>query len=122
MECMNWIVIENFHERYSFETNMRLHINTSLKDIFKEYGVDPDSDKIKKNNNIYTIDYSKHTKIDTKYSNPDLVRLPLAAINLDSLLICSLDDFYEEQYASFIWGDTNSKFGLIDLEKEGTII
>ena len=122
MECMNWIVIENFQERYCFETSMRLHINTSLNDIFKEYGVDPDSDKIKKNNNIYTIDYSKHTNIDTKYSNPDLAGLPLAALNLDTLLICSLDDFYEEQYASFIWGSTNSKFGLIDLKEEGTIV
>ena len=121
-ECVNWIVIETFQERYSFETYLRLHINTTLDDICKEYGIEDDDLQKTLGEDKYKVDYSKHRDIDTKWSNPELDGLPLKAIHLESLLIVSLDEFYKDESACFVWGNTNSKFGLIDLDERGTVV
>ena len=33
----DWLVIENFHERYSFETNLSVFHNIDLLDLIRKY-------------------------------------------------------------------------------------
>lgn len=116
----DWITIEIDHERYSFDTNIGLWRNMTLDELLNEFGYLHYKDKLEQSNDgfRYTLDFSVWSELDTKYQYPELKELPLQHIHLDTLLIVEFDKFIEEEGASFIWGQTENKFGLIDIKRK----
>lgn len=113
----DWVVIDTVHERYSFETTVRIYRQYTLQELKKE--VLYDNDNIEKTTfGRYIVDRSCNNELDTKYSFPELEGQPLEDIHLDSICFIALEDFLKDDYVSYIWGSTNKKFGLIDIKEE----
>ena len=120
----NWLVITTYHERYSFETEINKFNNCSLKEVLDNYYIySDDYDRIEKyrdktfpEENNYLLDLSAHYELDTEYTYTKLKGLPLQGIHLDVMYIIDLNKFDNSE--SFIWGNTETKFGLIDYNRE----
>lgn len=114
----NWITVYVFHERYSMETHMGLWMKKSLRDVIHEFGYHEKDCHLlrdpKFEEHIYGIDESCHSKIDTKYDLPGVDDTKISHIHLDSLMIADYDEFMQNEAASFMWGYSNHKFGLLD--------
>jgi len=106
----DWIVIEIYHERYMFSTDIHLFKDTKIKDIKinNTYIYKTNIKKLNEGNakdERYIIDYCTHTGKDKN------------KIHLECVLIMPLDVFIKEGYESFVWGQTKTKYGLLDLEE-----
>lgn len=119
----DWLVITTCHERYSFETGINKFSNCSLKEVLDDYYIyNDDYNKIEKyrdknfpEENNYLLDLSSHHALDTEYTYTNLKGLPLQGIHLDVMYIIDLNKFDGSE--SFIWGSTETKFGLIDYKR-----
>ena len=121
----DWIKIDTYHERYCFETRMEIYRNTTIKKILEGgWSYDSDIECIKKyrpkfpDEPTYIIDSTHRKEAKLEYTN----RLGIAAEMLDSVTldvtyIFDLNWWLESEYASFVWGKTECKYGLLDIKK-----
>lgn len=123
----DWLVIGICHERYSFETGVNLYNNCSLKEVLKDLMIPREEvekylekprEKYFPDEYNYNYDRCVRNPLDTKYSFPYLEGLPLLDISLDTTHIIDMNYLKEEKYVSFIWGSTDKKFGLIDIDRD----
>lgn len=121
----DWLVIENFHERYSFETIQSVYHNIDLLDLIKEYFKAEieleDEIEVKTgyfDGVCYVVDKTRHALLDTDYEAPELKNVPIKKVMFNTICFISLEDFLNSELFSFVWGFTNSKFGLLDREGE----
>ena len=120
----DWLVIENFHERYSFETNLSVFHNIDLLDLIRKYfkiEIDlEDEIEVEKyfDGSCYIIDKTRHNLLDTDYEAPELKNVPIKKVMFNTICFISLENFLNSEHFSFVWGFTNSKFGLLDREGE----
>ena len=115
----DWVTIEINHERYSFETNLGLWKNMTLDEVIRQFYSYKVEDIEVMSGNRYIIDNSHHSELDTQYSYPNIDSSCIQHIHLDTLLIVELKTFIEEECASFVWGQTENKFGLLDIKRKG---
>lgn len=122
----NWIVLSVRHERYSFDTTLNIYWDRTLQDImdnelflpmYEQY-----KDKIEKvhsdpDDHAYMLDLSSHSEIDTQYTYPGLDANKIQHLHLDVYMFVPLDEFLNEEYQSFVWGNTESKFGILDIKR-----
>ena len=123
----DWLVIGIYHERYSFETGVNLYNNCSLKEVLEDLMVPREEvekylekprEKYFLDEYNYNYDRCVRNPLDTKYSFPYLKGLPLLDIHLETTHIIDINYLKEEKYVGFIWGSTDKKFGLIDIDRE----
>lgn len=118
----NWITVYVYHERYSMETHLGLWKKKSLRDIIHEFGYNEEECHLLRdpslNEHIYGVDASRHSQIDTKYDLPGVDDTKISHLHLDSLMIADYDEFMRDEAASFMWGFSNHKFGLLDSCRE----
>ena len=123
----NWMIVDIVHERYSFETNVRLFNYCPLQTVLDEYMIPRDEiekylekprEKYFPEEHNYNLDRTVRNPLDTKYSFPYLEGLPLVDIHLDTMHIIDMKYLTQEEHVSFIWGSTDKKFGLIDIDRE----
>lgn len=124
----DWLVIDISHERYSFETSVNLYYNRSLKELFfydlmipreeLEEHLEKQREENYPDEYNYNYDRCGRSPLDTKYSFPYLSGLPLLDIHLDTLHIVDMNCLRNGETANFIWGSTDKKFGLIDVDRE----
>ena len=122
----DWLVVEICHERYSFETGVNLYNNHSLKEVLEDLWIPREEvekylekprEKYFPDEYNYSCDRCVRNPLDTRYSFPYLEGLPLLDIHLDTVHIVDMNYLKKEKYASFIWGSTDKKFGLIDIDR-----
>ena len=123
----DWLVIGICHERYSFGTNVNLYDNRSLEWVLKDLRISKDEiekylekprEKYFPDEYNYNYDRCIRNPLDVKYSFPYLKGLPLLDIHLETTHIIDMNYLREEKYVDFIWGSTDKKFGLIDINRE----
>lgn len=116
----NWIVINIGHERYSFDTDIKIYNDMSLQELGQEeWNINLEKiEKVREDSNDYSyiLDYCNHSEIDTKYTYPDFNDKQVNHFHIDVTFIFDLETFLAEQYNSFVWGITNNKFGLLDIQ------
>lgn len=127
MRISDWLVIEINHERYGFETVIQTYTTCSLQEVcedlmipreeLEKYLEKPREENFPDEHN-YNYDRCIRNSLDTKYSFPYLEGLPLKDIHLDVTHIIDMHNLNKEEYVSFIWGSTDKKFGLIDIDRE----
>ena len=110
----DWLVSETAHERYSFDTEINIYRDYTLEDLVTELGWTMEDVEKHPQNEVYTIDKTKHGELDTQYTYPEFQGTGARYIGLENCLIVPLDVLITEEYAHWIWGQTNTKFGLID--------
>lgn len=66
----------------------------------------------------YIIDKTRHNLLDTDYEAPELKNVPIKKVMFNTICLISLENFLNSEHFSFVWGFTNSKFGLLDREGE----
>lgn len=64
----------------------------------------------------YIIDKTRHNLLDTDYEAPELENVPIKKVMFNTICFISLENFLNSEHFSFVWGFTNSKFGLLDRE------
>jgi hypothetical protein len=125
MEKKNWFVITTYHERYSLETLFYYAPNKTFDEVVDELFIDTDDMEVREENHFYIIDQSCRNPMTMekfKYSYPKIKDMTgLAHIHLDATMIVSEEYMKKEEYAAQIWGDSDSKFGLLDYNREGSI-
>lgn len=117
MEKSNYLVIKTYHERYYFSTITNFYWNKTLKDILNEYELKmEDLDSSQKG--FYMVDKSQIRQlgnVELNYYKIDGVD----GFDPDCLIIVDLNEINpDNDYNEFIWGHTNTKFGLLDIRKE----
>ena len=123
----NWLVIQICHERYSFGTNVSTYNACTLKEVFEDLMIprtelekylEKPREKYFPDEHNYNYDRTVRNKLDTKYSFPYLAELPLRDIYLDATHIIDMEYLDRKGSAGFIWGSTDKKFGLIDIDRD----
>lgn len=105
-----YLVLETYHERYYFSTEISNYLYESLDEICESYDIKREKLKDRKNG-IWFIDETTRRKADrpeialyTDIVEPKVtIIIDLAAVGLD-------DKFGDE----IVWGKSNHKFGLLD--------
>ena len=113
-----WLVIETWHERYSFSTQVTTYVNKKLSEVAEELG-------FKFSDLSYCNIYDTHCKIDLtqheefkggyeswEVKDIDALKDKVIPIHLESYLILNMNEDWENEY---VWGQTNKKFGLLDI-------
>ena len=114
-----WLVIETWHERYAFSTQVTTYVNRKLSEVAEELG-------FKFSNLSYCNIHDTHCKIDLtqheefeggyeSWEVKDIAALKdkVVPIHLESYLILNMNEDWENEY---VWGQTNKKFGLLDIK------
>lgn len=117
----DWIVINIEHERYSFDTSIRLYKDKTFEELKKELHI-YNNDIVEqqyRNKDIYLVDECYHADLDTEYEYPQFKGQPLQKIGLEVTMIIAFDIFMANEYCSWIWGITENKFGLLDKKAKG---
>ena len=102
--CIKWGYLQSGEIMFSDDEEW----NINLEKI-KKVREDP-------NDYSYILDYCNHSEIDTKYTYPDFNDKRVNHFHIDVTFIFDLETFLVEQYNSFVWGITNNKFGLLDIQ------
>ena len=114
----SWLVSETAHERYSFDTEINIYHNITLEKLVEQLGWTMEDVEKHPQDEIYTIDKTIHNELDTTYAYPEFKGTGARYIGLENCLIVPLDYLLAEESAHWIWGQTNTKFGLIDKKGE----
>ena len=124
-EKKNWFIITSYHERYSLETIFEFLPNKTLTEVFDELIINKDKLEIRKEGHCYMLDLCGRTPLNPElhsYSYPRIKDMTgLAHIHLDATMIVSEEYIKNEGYIGQCWGDSDSKFGLLDYNREGRI-
>ena len=111
----DWLVLETFHERYYFSTVMDFYENKKLSEVVDAVGYQfSDLERCHITDTSCKIDKTRPRPLD-KYEaeyyglNPDNIQ----HISIDSVLIIN---FKEDWQGEYVWGKTNTKFGLLDIK------
>lgn len=116
----DWIVINTGHERYSFDTSIRLYRDKTFEELKKELCIyNDDIIEQYRDEDIYLVDECYHADLDTKYEYPQFKGQPLQKMGLEVTMIVAFDVFISDEYCSWIWGTTENKFGLLDKKRKG---
>lgn len=124
-EEKDWLVLMNWHERYSFSSDLSIYRKMTLLDLIKSdfYLEIDEDDEIEveeryEMENSYLVDKSYHNTLDTKYEAPELKNSKVKKVGFNTYCFIPLNSFLENECFRFSWGFTNSKFGLLDREGE----
>lgn len=121
MEKKNWFIITTCHERYSLETALRYIPNETLEEVIDSLFIDCGNIETREENHFYVIDQSCRNPMTMEkhsYSYPLIKDMTgLAHIHLDATMIVSEEYIQKEEFAAQCWGDSDSKFGLIDYDR-----
>ena len=126
MEKKNWFIITTYHERYSLETVFEFLPNKTLTEVFEELLI-VNKDKLEtvKEGHCYMLDLSARNSLKKElhsYSYPLIKDMTgLAHIHLDATMIMTEEYIKNEGYVGHCWGSSDSKFGLLDYNREGNI-
>ena len=114
----DYLVVETYHERYSFTQDFYYCKNTTIEDVLKEYSCydanTGEREKINNHNNIgiWTVDRScDSTKIY------DEEHLPYIRKHIESMTIIDLRKLKKEEFMSNIFCQTKTKFGMFDCDE-----
>ena len=113
----NWLVSTTFHDRYYFSTSFKTYFYCSLKEVIisEEGYVDKKWDKIRgkyyPNEHNYILDASRHFEEDKEKE--------ISRYYIDCKQIMNMDELETTGYVDFVWGLTNSKYGLLDELERG---
>ncbi len=123
MEKKNWFIVTTYHERYSLETLLEFLPNRTLTEVLDELVIDKNQLEIREEGHCYMIDLSGRTPLKKElhcYSYPNIKDMTgLAHIHLDATMIVSEEYIKNEECIGQCWGDSDSKFGLLDYDREG---
>lgn len=120
-----FLIIETYHERYSFEQAVKLCSYKSLTDLckneFYEYS------DFKEFRSGYLADYSakrninKYELIETEIG--ETLEKEIEEVQIEAIYIIELEKLRtdEDGFAHFCFCDTNKKFGLLDFKDKGEI-
>lgn len=113
-----WLVIETWHERYAFSTQVTTYVNRKLSEVAEELGFKfSDLSYCNIHDTHCKIDLTQHEKFKGGYESwevKDITALKdkVVPIHLESYLILNMNEDWENEY---VWGQTNKKFGLLDI-------
>ena len=114
-----WLVIETWHERYAFSTQITTYVNRKLSEVAEELGFKfSDLSYCNIFNTHCKIDLTQHEEFKCGYESwevKDIAALKdkVIPIHLESYLILNMNEDWENEY---VWGQTNKKFGLLDIK------
>lgn len=114
-----WLVIETWHERYAFSTQVTKYVNRKLSEVVEELGFKfSDLSYCNIHDTHCKIDLTQHEEFKGGYESwevKDIVALKdkVVQIHLESYLILNMNENWESEY---VWGQTNKKFGLLDIK------
>ncbi|MGN0992953.1 MAG: hypothetical protein ACI4PE_03440 [Bacilli bacterium] len=114
----NWIAILVYHERYYFSTEVGFYGNETLKTVVEDSGYDITKLE-EKRTGFYMLDITSRRPI-SEYEYETGKVTGVEHIQPQVLLLIDLNqiDFSHNDFNEFIWGHTNTKFGLLDLKKD----
>lgn len=116
----DWLVIETYHERYAFSTEVYTFMNKKLSEVANEVA------KL----SLYDLElcnvHHTHCKADLccyddfdGYGGAGVLDIgalgEVAAFHIESYLFLNLKEEWEGEYC---WGATNKKFGLLDIKEK----
>lgn len=114
-----WLVIETWHERYAFSTQVTTYVNRKLSEVAEELCFKfSDLSYCNIYNTHCKIDLTQHEEFEDEYESwevKDITALKdkVIPIHLESYLILNMNEDWEDEY---VWGLTNKKFGLLDIK------
>lgn len=114
-----WLVIETWHERYAFSTQVTTYVNRKLSEVAEELGFKfSDLSYCNIHDTHCKIDLTQHEEFKSGYESwevKDIAALKdkVVPIHLESYLILNMNEDWESEY---VWGQTNKKFGLLDIK------
>ena len=126
MKKRNWFIIASYHERYSLETTVTYCPDMTIEEVIDmELRISREHIKEREYDHFYEADLSCRQKLEKEkhgYSYPDIKDMTgLAHIHLDSVMIVSETYLKDEGVASQCWGYSDSKFGLLDYNRESEV-
>jgi len=115
----NWLVIETYHQRYAFSTEVHTFMNKKLSEVAEAVGVYlRDLEQCNIHHTHYKADLCHYDNFDECRGAGilDIEALGgVAAFHIESYLFLNLKEEWEGEYC---WGATNRKFGLLDIKEK----
>ena len=108
----NWLILDIYHDRYSFENSCRLVFNKTLQEVIDETYAPETNDWTKPRGELFPDEH--HYLLDRCYSTVSTYCHDLKNYQISAIEIINIDELYEEKYVDFLWGFTNKKYGLLD--------
>lgn len=114
-----WLVIETWHERYAFSTQITTYVNRKLSEVAEELGFKfSDLSYCNIYNTHCKVDFTHHEEFKGEYESWEVKDIAafkdkVVPIHLESYLILNMNEDWENEY---VWGQTNKKFGLLDIK------
>lgn len=123
MEKRNWFVIATSHERYSLETVVVYCSDMTIEEVVNaKLMINKAEIQEREFDHFYCIDSSCRHKLEKEKhgdSYPNIKDMTgLAHIHLDSVMIISEAYLKDKGIADLSWGHSDSKFGLLDYNRE----
>ena len=112
------MVIETYHERYMFSTEVNFYIGETLRTAVEDsgYNIEDVEEHLQKDGRYMCDSTSRCAIADYEYETGKVIGVK--HIQPSSLLIIDLDTIdSNNSFYEFVWGQTNTKFGLLDLIK-----
>lgn len=94
----NYLVIKNFHERYSFETDVEFYVNKTIQEVVEDIGEVDITEFTLEKAGVWQLDRTSRGEGNRIFPSNIII----------------IDITSENDYNEFYWGNTKSKFGLID--------
>lgn len=114
----DYFAIEIYHERYMFSAETCFYRNEDLETVIKDCGYEIEQLEDREDG-YYMIDLTHRRPINDYEYETDRVK-GVEHISPEVLLIIDLNqrDINKNEFHEFVFGKTNTKFGLLDIIKE----
>ena len=111
----NWLVIETFHERYYFSTVVNHYEEKYLSEVVTDVGYNFSDLRYCNIHDTHCVIDKTHSRAinETEEKYYGLETTHIQHITPDAILILNLKEDWEGEY---VWGKTNTKFGLLDIK------
>lgn len=110
----NFVIIETYHERYSFSQEVYYRKNTTIDKILEEFRCGEEELVLKpySEDGFWTIDRSCNS---TKVYDEE--KLPYIRKHIETVAIIDLKYLKKEEYVNNIFCNTETKFGMFDCDE-----
>lgn len=116
----NWLVVSTIHERYGLETSLCYFCDYTIDRLVELLRLDKIETILE--DNCYMVDLSCRNPMSISHfgdSYPNIKDMQgLAHMHLEAIMIVSEDFFRTTGCVSQSWGASDSKFGLLDYNRE----
>ena len=115
----DWILIELFHDRYFFSQVAKVFKDYTFQEViddldYEGYIFEQIGDKI--GDTGYIVDLCEHRPIGDYEYETDRVK-GVAHFKVRSIIILDLNKLHQEEELEVLFGQTNTKYGLLDIIK-----